>query len=222
MAIVATVTPAARRSLTTPSRYRDAMPAADISDEELERLIGRCTSIIERYCGRTSFARERVVEETTGSGLSVLLLARTPIVAIHDVTVGDSTIASTLYSLTAHENGLLRLSPNLSHEWLWEELGMPQMYDRPARRGLTLYRVEYTGGWVVPETPGLEDQADLPGDLEHACMILVRGEIEARERSVGLSSERLGDAGWTYAAVPGPLGMGHAKPILDHYRVPVL
>lgn len=220
MTIVATVTPAPRRSLTTASRYRDAMPEAQLDDDELERLIGRCTAIIERYCGRTSFARERVVEEVTGEGMAVLLLSRTPVVSIHDVLVGGNAIASTLYSLTTPSNGFLRLSPTLSHEWLWEELGMPQMYDRPSGRGLTLYRIEYTGGWIVPGTPDLE--SDLPADLEHACMILVRGELEARDRGVGLSSVRLGDAGWNYAAVPGPLGMGHAKPILDHYKVPVI
>jgi len=219
MPIIETIVPAQRRSLTTPSRFRDAMAPVDISDEALDLFISRASAMAERYCGRV-FAREHVREEISGCGLVLLLLERTPIVAVHSVLADETALESTSWAITAPDSGIVRLAHVTRAEWLWEQLGGPRMYDRPSSYAQR-YTVEYVGGYSVPGEIGQQQEPiDLPADLEHAVMLLAHGEIVARDRTPGVTAERIGDASWTYGE--GAAGMSAARPILDHYKRPVI
>lgn len=227
MGTVTVVAPAGRRSLTSPQRFRDVDPDCALDDAELERMIRRASGAIERFCGRR-FARERVVERETGRGLIVLLLTHTPVVTLHSVTTGATAVLPDAYTLTPGA-GLLRFRRTVAtDEYMWRELGMPALYDTcdPPRT----YAVEYTGGYIMPDDadyppPDAEDAYPpgdyLPDDLEHACHLLLRGEIEAAGRGVGLTSERLGDAARTYAP-GGTAGFSAAQPFLAPYKRAVL
>lgn len=237
MPVVATVTPAARRSLTSAGRYRDSMPAVDLPDETLERMISRATALIERRLNRGHLARERVIEEFPVRGPhALLLLQRRPVRVVHAVALDDSLgqrppltlLAGTDYAIEDPEQGRLRLVRGTgsvagwSHEDWWEiALRGPCLYDRTGAAGTLerTYRVEHTAGWIVPETPG-EAGHDLPDDLEHACCLVVQGEVAARDRPLGVTAERLGDASWTYGEAGGAHpGLAAAGYILDAYRV---
>ena len=227
MGSVTVVTPARRRSLTTAERYRDTHPDIELDDVELERLISRCSGMVERYCKR-SFARERVVERETGDGLAVILLSRTPVITFHGLTTGSTIIDVSRYHLTPAA-GILQLDVStIDPNYMWHALGGPQLYD--THRELITYAAEYEGGYIVPGDPDypLQDDEDalafeqyLPFELEHACHLILRSLLEQRERPMGLQSERLGDAAWTYAKEGGS-SVGAAAGILDTYKRVVL
>ena len=211
--IVTIIEPATRRSITTATRYRSSMPDVEMSDDDLERLIARATAQIERYCDRM-FARQRIVEETTGSGLHVLTLSATPVIAVHAVSVNDVAALAGSYQLTNAQSGLMRLIAIETHEYMWRALGGPQLYDR-ATPSQQRYAVEYTGGYVMPDDFSAAET--VPADLEYACQLLVRGMIEAKGRTQGLRSQTLGDASWSYDTSK-QLGLAEANTILDFYR----
>lgn len=207
--MLSVVTPAARRSLTTSSRYRAAMPETAVDDDGLERLIRRCTAIIESYCGRT-FARERVVERITTRPAGSLVLTRTPVVELYSITRDGEPVAD----CRLDSAGVVHFPPAESFEELWLLLGGPRLGDTLSDRPRA-HTVEYTGGYLVPDG---DSDGDLPPDLEHACHLVVRGELDLRARgALGLAAERLGEATRIYVTGGAPR-LDVAQGMLDAHR----
>lgn len=211
------VEPAPRRGLTTPSRYRDAAPAVDIDDEALDRLIGRCSAMVETWCNRT-FARERVIEVQRLEAPTLVLLTRTPVVTVHEFLLANVEIALGAWTLDDPAAGVIRLARSERHdEFMWRALGGPRLYDRDLLTAPAIYAIEYVGGYLLPDESG---DGNLPPDIEHAAQLVVRGELDLRNRgALGITAERLGDASRSYAAAgSGSPGMVEAKTILAPYK----
>lgn len=205
MSITTVTTAASRRALTTVERYRETMPETAELNARLETLIGQASAAIETYLNR-KLARERVTEAVyEEAGVKVLLLERRPVVAVHGVKVDGEDLESTAWSLESTGGGMLRLDgagPNA----LWDEIvgqyggGSNYGYQGGAPARLKI-EVDYTAGYIVPgQVFGAESEPDLPLELELACQIAVQGWLEAMDRPAGVTSEKLGDASWSYAA----------------------
>ena len=208
--MIVTVEPAPRRSLTTALRYRAANPPCDLADEALERLISTTTGMIENHLGR-QLARERVIETFRLRPCRALLLSRTPVVTVHSVTANGQRVSGDTLSV---DTGIVRLPfLPLSDEALWRDLGGP-----PLREGgdwPVTYAVDYTGGFTMPDDGG---GGTLPADLEHACHLVLRGQLDlARRGALGITAERLGDASCSYGSDGAP-GLVEAAPILARYQ----
>lgn len=226
MSLITVVTPAARRSLTTVERYREASPESELLDAQIEAMIGQATAKAESYCNRV-FARERVVETFYGTD-AMLFLTRIPVTTIHSVTVNGTLLTvDTHYRLEDDKAGLLKMlgiggayTADYYDRMMEGNYGWPTAPAAPVKT-----EVNYTGGWLMPDATDF----DLPADLENATQSMVR-ELSERMDSIRLdvTSEKLGDASWTYggaaASIPGGSGGSQTfdvliRPILDRYRV---
>jgi hypothetical protein len=234
MAALIVVTPAPRRGMTTPERYREAMlpPDADFDeltlDAQIEILIGQATARAEAYCNRI-FAQERVIETIYTQGEFVLFLTRLPVVEVHSVTINGELAPTERWILEDPSAGVLHLGYSaVGRAAFYQALGSGSYGWPTAAPVRATIAVEYTGGWIMPGGTG----ADFPADLEGAAQMMVR---ELNER-VGMTrldivSEKLGDASWTYetpksggsSSSGGASGSGAfgtlVTPILDRYRI---
>lgn len=211
MSIIATTTPASRRALTTVERYREIMPAVEgVLDAKLEALIAAASAAIETHLGR-KLARERVTERLVEeAGTRILLLERRPVVTVHSVKIDDQVLATDLWRLDSPAAGQITLIGYGSND-LWDELvgdyGGGAYGYRGGRPADLSIEVDYTAGHVVPgQTFGDVSDPDLPIEIETACQIAVQAYLEASDRPAGLTSEKLGDASWTYAQGGGGRG----------------
>lgn len=200
MPIIATVTPADSRALTTVERLKAEVGDLGVTDARLEVAIGRATAQLERWCGRV-FARETVREVQHLSVGCSLWLQRAPVLEIESITINDVELEANDYELVDPEHGQVAMQLTVASDLgmsLGYELGggMPYGYRRETTHRV---EIEYTAGWVLPP----DDEADLPADLEGACVELVRQSIDQQSKPAGLQSERLGDASWTYAKSAG-------------------
>src|SRR5690606_17115958 len=138
MSIIATTTPANRRALTTVERYREMMPETDVLDAKIEALISQVSSAIETHL-RRQLARERVTELLQEeSGTRIVLLERSPVVTVHSVKIGDSTIEASQWLLEDPGAGQVRLTGYGSgSSALWDELIGPYGEGQYGYRGGT-------------------------------------------------------------------------------------
>lgn len=202
MTITATVTPAPRRSLTTVERYRAVMPDPGAPDAKIEALIGQTSAAVERFCARV-FARERVIEELEGRH-GIPALERTPVVELHAVTVDSKPAELVAFTIADPAGGIVE--GGRSDRWY---TGLRSLRPGPA----ATYRVDYTGGYLMPDQPG----STLPLELEEACHVLVQAELARQGRPFGLVSQRLGDYATSFAN-PQLLGWDRVRPVLERHR----
>lgn len=152
-------------------------------DDRLALLLAAASSAIEGYCGRT-FARATLTERISPRGRQTVNLSLYPIESIASVTM--STTAITDYQTDAEAGQIWR-----EGGWTWAALTMPDITQDPdpnmADRNLT---VTYTGGYIMPGTPG----ANLPAALQYAA---IRVAAQMYSRPAGFKSERT-PGGYSY------------------------
>jgi hypothetical protein len=160
-----TVTGAAEGTdLTTLAAVKADLGLSGTEDDALlADLINRASAMIMSYCGR-AFAREALSETFRPScRLPNLMLARRPVVSDGlAVTEAGETLASADWELDARSGLLYRLD------------GADGRIDWPAAKIV----VTYAAGYILPGTAG----ADLPADIEQACLSIVKGLWFARDR----------------------------------------
>ena len=228
MTVTSTTTAASRRALTTVERYRETMPETDALNAKLETLIGQASAAIETYLGR-KLARERVTELLVEeAGTRILLLERRPIVTVHGITLDGQALDAELWNVDNPAGGMIRLVGYGSND-IWDDLvgdqGAGDYGYRGGRPQELKIEVDYTGGYIVPgQTFDGDDTPTLPLEIEVACQVAVQGFLEAQVRPAGLTSEKLGDASWSYAQAA--IGRGFVsddvKALLATHRLPVI
>lgn len=196
-------------TVTTPATFTDLTTIAvmerelDLNDTALWALLGdlikQATFQIQKFTGRV-FAHEVVTEGLPGTGTPVLLVTRTPIRSITQITINGTDLPSTEYTIDDTETGSILLHTDSTPP-------APQVWPLSAHvvSGLSLFpllnmesnnvSIQYEGGYKMPGEAG----RDLPYDLERACLdlcktfYLERGENPRTiEQKVGDSSETLG------------------------------
>lgn len=167
--IVSITVPATATALTTLAAVREELGLSDQEDNALvQRMIARASVSVVGFLGRP-LARETVVETFRDVlDLPMLRLSRYPVVSIASVVVDGLTLAGADYELAGERQQLHRLVSDDVVDWT-------------ARKIV----VTYTGGYLLPGQQG----ANLPGDIEAACLIAIVADYQSRGRDPQLRSE---------------------------------
>jgi hypothetical protein len=185
--------------LTTVKAAIDELDLSDESqNERLERLIKRASAKIRSMTNRV-YGEERVTESVRGYGRTQLLLERTPLVEIHEVTYDSNVLTDS--EIHDRNAGVLYRSTG----WIWTAGLLPDSagvtrFPAPSSEE-PRYIVDYTAGYVLPSFPSSftlnADSVDLPEDVEDFCLMLVKMLYFARATDPSLQSERIGDYQYT-------------------------
>jgi hypothetical protein len=201
--ITTTTTPAPSDLLAT---VKMAICELEITDEDqnarLERLIRRASARIRSLTNRV-YGEERVTETVRSHGRTQLLLERTPLVEIHEVTFDGEVITD--YEIKNRGAGTLYRRAG----WVWTAGLMPWgsgIEDFPAPGSEEArFAVDYTAGYVLPSFPSSftpnANSVDMPEDIEDFCLQLVKVLYYARASDPSLASEKIGD--YSYAKDKG-------------------
>jgi len=185
--------------LTTVKNAIDELGLTDESqNNRLERLIRRASAKIRSLTNRV-FGEERITETVNGYGRTQLMLERTPLVEIHEVSYDSNVLTD--YSIHDRNGGMLYRSTG----WIWT-VGLS-----PEATGITSFpapsseepkfTIDYTAGYLLPSFPDSHvenaDSVALPEDVEDFCLMLVKSLYSARATDPSLQSEKIGDYAYT-------------------------
>lgn len=219
------ITPAVDTLLTTVARFQAISRIAVASGDEIafDMMLQQASAAIAQFTNRT-LAQETVEESffpardaypyQLPGGMSDLMLTRWPVSSVASVVVGpdDSSQELTLgtdFLVRKASGKLVRLgSGGYPVPWL------------PVKTVVT-----YTAGYTLPGWPLPSGSvATLPADIEDACIRLLTGRAQNRDRDPLLKSENIPDVGervyWIPATATGNISPEIAD-LLDNYRVPV-
>ena len=212
--------------LTTLENAKEALALTDSRDDEyLKRLILRASNRVTAYLNRPLALQTYQALLPAFGGVN-LQLPRTPVRAVLNVFDGSDTGASAQLTATGY-----RLDPdrgwlNRDEGWTWTrqmERGALTEYAVPNGEYLN-WLVKFSAGYVLPGGTSSTNHgvtstgSTLPGDLEDACLELVRSAYLGRTREDAVQSESVGTVSVTYRA-----GSSRALPesvaaLLEPYR----
>jgi hypothetical protein len=163
----------AQRLTTAETAIQAGMVDATLAAAEIERLIGAASGTIARHCNRV-FGRRRLRERFWGTS-GALIASQSPVMEIHAITVDGAELDPAGYEVDA-EAGLLYRLDAAGERCPWY-----------GRRLV----VEYSAGWILPG----EDDRDLPGEVEQACLLVVSDLVAGAGRDPRLRSESVEGVG---------------------------
>lgn len=168
------------------------------NDAALTVALKTATATVESYCGRT-FARGTLTEALDCRNGDRPVLSRYPVVSLTSVTMGG--VAQTLGDYEVTPAGVLSLS---------SETG-------PLPLAASYFRVAYTGGYILPGSPG----EDLPLDIQQAVLITAAATHLAGARDPMLRSQTADGVGSeSYVANNDMAGMPpQAAALLEPWRM---
>lgn len=140
-------------------------------DTRLSGLIRQVSDAIETFCDRR-FQRRTLTHIVLQPNRTIYLTAW-PVVSIASITDNGVAWTSDDYTLDADEGIIKRTLYGVGY-------GSPCGYDFWSSLSIT-----YTGGYILPG----EEGADLPGDLERACLDLASRYFHGGGRDPALRSE---------------------------------
>lgn len=163
--------PPRSRNLTTVARVKSSMRlTSSAQDERIAELIAEASDAIVAYCGR-EFARASVSEGLEGSGRTVLMLSRTPIVSVSGARLDDVVIPVASYRVSDPEAGFLFRTVG----WEQRNAQTPGVeYNDANMPGEPIWAVDYLGGYLTPD-----DNVTYSGSLS----------AQASDQSFNLSSD---------------------------------
>jgi hypothetical protein len=213
------VTAALDNALTTVNTVkRDVVIAGSTDDAFIRDLILRASAAIERYTGR-KFGLEEVIEKLPGTGRPTLLLSRIPIVLIDSITFDGTEIDDDDWEIQDVDAGIL------FNRVGWQSTQLIAHNIEPIDTGYASFDwvVAYSGGFVLPGWPDIEDSdfdapdITLPYDIQQACVEMVKNNFQFRDSNTSIQREKVGEADVTYIN-----GLALPKPVqqtLDLYRL---
>lgn len=167
--VVSRATSRALVSLEAAKQQLDIAADDTGQDQDLQRVIARASSLIERHCCRV-FARE-VVRETFRQvdARYCVVLQRDP-ATIRAVVADGELLDPERYELDGQL--LYRIRHGVHAGWFTQRLV-----------------VDYAAGYQLPGQPEDADAEPLPADLEQACLLLITAMREAAGRDPMLRSQ---------------------------------
>lgn len=167
--IVTVTTPAASTALTTLAAAQDDLGGAAPSDLGfLARVVAQASAAIVAHL-RTPLARETVTEMFRDvCAWRDLPLSRRPVASITSIVVDGITLDADEWELGGEASWLYRLSDDRRIDWTGAKI-----------------TVTYAGGYILPGAAG----ANLPADIERACLITIAAAVQAQGRDPALRSE---------------------------------
>ena len=160
-----------------------------VQDLELRRIINQASSFIPSYCNQI-FARETLTETLGAAGDNILILERTPIVTINQITFDGTTIGSTTYEIDDPKAGFLFREIGWQGTQIWRH----DITLQPTHRTRKKWSVGYTAGYHCHGTTENNGNATIPEDIERAATDLVKSWHLSRSENPNIKSQRTGDA----------------------------
>ncbi len=176
-------------SLETAKTYLGVEGTDD--DAVLSSLITRASAAIVSYLGFNPNAGEYRETVETLAGQQYILLSRTPVTSISSVSVNSAALSSDTYRLDSASGLLARLSGGRYRAW-------------ESRSAVV---VEYNAGY-----------AEVPADLQQACLTLVNAAWAERGKDPALRSISIGSINLGYFGGDNLPGINSVAPLLDTYR----
>lgn len=191
------VTPASSKRLTTLEAVKTELqiPVSDTTkDALLLNYIDQASGRIARECDRT-FGEATYEETLPGYGRPQILLSETPVTQVVSVLIQGQAVTD--YRLDQSAGMLYRQAG-----WPWTVSGRPGTIVSHPGDDLPLITVTYKAGFILP---GAQNPT-LPGELERACITLVKLMYKAQTRDPAITQERIGDYQAVYANGGLPTG----------------
>lgn len=213
-AITTVLTSATGVMLTSLANVKDALDITDNKyDDTLTRFITRASNRIESYVGR-SLAVQRYQTFLPAYGRKRLMLSHYPVRAVLRMFDGTDTGESTEYASTEYHVNAEIGSIERDEGWSWTLQTKSDVipFPEPGQEH-PQYLVEFSAGYILPLGKDSGSTWDgttstgptLPGDIEDACIQLVRSQWHARKREEGLVSKKVGDISLTWESQTGEL-----------------
>lgn len=181
------------RDLTTLATVKSMLGITDsASDTILSFIISSASEAIVDYCNR-EFVRETVIETLPGNNRTTLLLERTPVVSISEVSFDDAVFA------TVADSGIVIESANAGilfreSAFVGYNMQSPGIALGPSpQRGKNVWSITYVSGFTLPSFASPDDAPNLPKSIEQACIETVVAWFKARDRDPEVSSEKIAD-----------------------------
>lgn len=194
-------------ALTTIEAVKEYLQidATDTSkDNLLGRLINAASSFIERYCDR-KFAKGIYTEKYRGTGSQNLYLNQRPVNNVVYVKIDGQTIDSGEYELIPDAGILYR-------ETGWPCHGYTQDLTGDFVISTRNIEVQYEAGYILPKDGTTLQPANLPDDVEQACIMLVMFYYKT---DVANFSTVFAESGAVFKPQAMP---SNVKVLLDQYR----
>lgn len=161
-------------------------------DSLLGFLIGSASAAIVDYCQR-EFAEESIEEIIEGSGMTSIMLTRTPIIEVTAVSYNGTALDLSADNIRI-ENADAGLLYREAGFWSYSN-AVPGLIDieKSPNRGKAVWTFEYKAGYSLPSfsTPG--DGADLPKTIQQATIDTVITWYKSKDRDQSIQSERIAD-----------------------------
>lgn len=198
-------------ALTTLNNAKAHMDISSNSKNAvITKIILGASAFVEQYC-RRKFGRTAYTNELISGGGSKLFLRNTPIIS------GETFLLQAMNGAPSDNDWR---SVDGDHYAIDYNSGSLSTLVSNWFDGIQNYRANYTAGYYLPSSAnyqdGVDDNLDLPYDLELAVLDLVSAIFNKR-KSGGVTSERVYQVSITYAKAlkDDPI----TKEILDHYKV---
>jgi len=187
-----TVTSAAvHKEFTTLNVVKNEMNITGSSvDALLVDGIRQSRDIITRFTGR-EFARETIQETMDSAGGLKLVVSRTPLISITQITDDGTTISSTLYSIDDSDAGIIFKETG----WKNTQMAGQNVVQFPLHEGKRDWSVTYIAGYIMPGST--EGAVTLPYDLERASIDIIKTFYFQASNDPTFKSEKVGDASYT-------------------------
>jgi len=196
------------------------------STTRLERAVMVASARVAAYLGRRVHYGAAVVEGLPATGGGVLLLSRTPALAVASVTLStdggatSTTIAATDYTLEVGADGddnagILR---HLGSGWGFSGRRVGAPGDPLTGTEAEVYTVTYAGGWVTPAQATGELARTLPWDIEGAVLDLAAQSWKTRGRDRSIVKRSTLGASVTFATDAGAGLPADVRDVLDRYK----
>lgn len=204
-------------ALTTVAAITERL--SSLSDDRVKRAINAASLQIQAYLGRdlayTVVATDSP-EQYAGSGTSVLILRRAPIVDVEQVKIDG-----VLDTEWARDQDYDRRG------WLQRVSGWPRQCavyadltrDTDSRAAALNVTVAYSAGFVLPNDVAVDGVARLPYDIEEACILQAIALLTRRVGPRDLLEETTPGGWrrkWSMEAPNGPALAPDARSILDN------
>lgn len=196
------VTPPAFSNFCTLASLKGQLDITDSShDAVLTEFIVNASAAVRSYCHQ-DFRAASFTETLGGFGNSFLMVSRTPIQSVSQITLDGGVVDPTTYNIEEPGAGLIFSQT----PWFWTaELGVNVSLETMEYSEIRRYQVTYTAGYNLPDDPIQTNP--LPGDIVLATEDTVKDLYLGRKLYERLQAQTVGALRLAYLQRAVPTGL---------------
>jgi hypothetical protein len=208
----------ATNALTTLATVKGLLGITDMSQDDLiTRLINSASQWIENYCSR-KFAYGAQSERKAGYGSVYMFLDAPPLDTNQTITVSYLNLYGSVAQVFPSSPGVYWTVQDAQAAilyrpggWLWTTTYLPgAVYEPLIGQERKSWLIEYSGGYRLPYMSPISNVADLPADLEQACIDMVITKKAMLKHPGNIASEGLGSWSVSYSGTEVSEGVREA------------